>query len=293
LYQQLKDTMRIINDRPIGIFDSGIGGLTVVKAIIDLLPNEDIVYFGDTARVPYGNKSKETIIKYSIQNTKFLLQHKIKLLVVACNTSSSYAIPMLKKMFKNLKIVEVVTPGARAAVEYTKNYKIGVIGTKATIKSKSYIKAIKKICNKAKIFCQPTPLFVPLIEEGWIDKLQLINSDYYQTINHENILRQLSAEYLAPLKNFGIDVLVLGCTHYPAIKNIIQDIIGKNVTVVDSSLETAKEVKKILEENKLCKFRNNKPKYKFFVSDNPESFKKIGSLLLGQEIKYVKKVKIE
>jgi len=285
--------MRIINDRPIGIFDSGIGGLTVVKAIIDLLPNEDIVYFGDTARVPYGNKSKETIIKYSIQNTKFLLQHKIKLLVVACNTSSSYAIPMLKKMFKNLKIVEVVTPGARAAVEYTKNYKIGVIGTKATIKSKSYIKAIKKICNKAKIFCQPTPLFVPLIEEGWIDKLQLINSDYYQTINHENILRQLSAEYLAPLKNFGIDVLVLGCTHYPAIKNIIQDIIGKNVTVVDSSLETAKEVKKILEENKLCKFRNNKPKYKFFVSDNPESFKKIGSLLLGQEIKYVKKVKIE
>ena len=293
MYQQLKDTMRIINDRPIGIFDSGIGGLTVVKAIIDLLPNEDIVYFGDTARVPYGNKSKETIIKYSIQNTKFLLQHKIKLLVVACNTSSSYAIPMLKKMFKNLKIVEVVTPGARAAVEYTKNYKIGVIGTKATIKSKSYIKAIKKICNKAKVFCQPTPLFVPLIEEGWIDKLQLINSDYYQTINHENILRQLSAEYLAPLKNFGIDVLVLGCTHYPAIKNIIQDIIGKNVTVVDSSLETAKEVKKILEENKLCKFRNNKPKYKFFVSDNPESFKKIGSLLLGQEIKYVKKVKIE
>ena len=293
MYQQLKDTMRIINDRPIGIFDSGIGGLTVVKAIIDLLPNEDIVYFGDTARVPYGNKSKETIIKYSIQNTKFLLQHKIKLLVVACNTSSSYAIPMLKKMFKNLKIVEVVTPGARAAVEYTKNYKIGVIGTKATIKSKSYIKAIKKICNKAKIFCQPTPLFVPLIEEGWIDKLQLINSDYYQTINHENILRQLSAEYLAPLKNFGIDVLVLGCTHYPGIKNIIQDIIGKNVTVVDSSLETAKEVKKILEENKLCKFRNNKPKYKFFVSDNPESFKKIGSLLLGQEIKYAKKVKIE
>ncbi len=293
MYQQLKDIMKIINDRPIGIFDSGIGGLTVVKAIIDLLPNEDIVYFGDTARVPYGNKSKETIIKYSIQNTKFLLQHKIKLLVVACNTSSSYAIPTLKKIFKNLKIVEVVTPGAKAAVEYTKNYKIGVIGTKATIKSKSYIKAIKKICNKAKVFCQPTPLFVPLIEEGWIDKLQLINSDYYQTINHENILRQLSAEYLAPLKNFDIDVLVLGCTHYPAIKNIIQDIIGKNVTVVDSSLETAKEVKKILEENKLCKFSNNKPKYKFFVSDDPESFKKIGSLLLGQKIKYVKKVKIE
>jgi len=284
--------MKTMNNKPIGIFDSGLGGLTVVKAIIDLLPNEDIVYFGDTARVPYGNKSKETIVRYSIQNTKFLLQYKIKLLVVACNTSSSYAIPTLKKLYKNLEIVEVVTPGAKAAVEHTKNYKIGVIGTKATIKSNSYVKAIKKFCRKTKIFCQPTPLFVPLIEEGWVDKIRSINSDYYQTINHENILRQLAAEYLTPLKKFGIDVLVLGCTHYPAIKTIIQDVIGRDVSVVDSSLETAKEVKKIVEQRSLCK-KYGKTKYKFFVSDDPESFKKIGSLLLGQEIKYVEKVKIE
>jgi len=282
-----------MNDKPIGIFDSGIGGLTVTKAIIDLLPNEDIVYFGDTARVPYGNKSKETIIKYSIQNTKFLLQFKIKLLVVACNTSSSYAIPTLKKMFKNLKIIEVVTPGARAAVEYTKNYKIGVIGTKATIKSMSYVKAIKKICKKAKVYCQPTPLFVPLIEEGWVDKIRSVNNDFYQTVNHENILRQLSVEYLAPLKKYGIDVLVLGCTHYPAIKNIIQDIIGEEVTIVDSSVETAKEVKRVIEQNGLKRMSAAKPEYQFFVSDDPGSFKKIGSLLLEREIKYVKKVRIE
>jgi len=282
-----------MNDKPIGIFDSGVGGLTVTKAIIDLLPNENIVYFGDTARVPYGNKSKETIIKYSIQNTKFLLQFKIKLLVVACNTSSSYAIPTLKKMFKNLKIIEVVTPGARAAVEYTKNYKIGIIGTKATIKSMSYVKAIKKICKKAKVYCQPTPLFVPLIEEGWVDKIRSINNDFYQTVNHENILRQLSVEYLAPLKKYGIDVLVLGCTHYPAIKNIIQDIIGEEVTIVDSSVETAKEVKRVIEQNGLKKITTTKPKHQFFVSDDPVSFKKIGSLLLEREIKYVKKVRVE
>jgi glutamate racemase len=285
--------MKTMNDKPIGIFDSGVGGLTVTKAIIDLLPNENIVYFGDTARVPYGNKSKETIIKYSIQNTKFLLQFKIKLLVVACNTSSSYAIPTLKKMFKNLKIIEVVTPGARAAVEYTKNYKIGIIGTKATIKSMSYVKAIKKICKKAKVYCQPTPLFVPLIEEGWVDKIRSVNNDFYQTINHENILRQLSVEYLAPLKKYGIDVLVLGCTHYPAIKNIIQDIIGEEVTIVDSSVETAKEVKRVIEQNGLKKISTTKPEYQFFVSDDPVSFKKIGSLLLEREIKYVKKVRVE
>lgn len=282
-----------MNDKPIGIFDSGVGGLTVTKAIIDLLPNENIVYFGDTARVPYGNKSKETIIKYSIQNTKFLLQFKIKLLVVACNTSSSYAIPTLKKMFKNLKIIEVVTPGARAAVEYTKNYKIGIIGTKATIKSMSYVKVIKKICKKARVYCQPTPLFVPLIEEGWVDKIRSVNNDFYQTVNHENILRQLSVEYLAPLKKYGIDVLVLGCTHYPAIKNIIQDIIGEEVTIVDSSVETAKEVKRVIEQNGLKRISTAKPEYQFFVSDDPGSFKKIGSLLLEREIKYVKKVRVE
>jgi glutamate racemase len=285
--------MKTMNDKPIGIFDSGVGGLTVTKAIIDLLPNENIVYFGDTARVPYGNKSKETIIKYSIQNTKFLLQFKIKLLVVACNTSSSYAIPTLKKMFKNLKIIEVVTPGARAAVEYTKNYKIGIIGTKATIKSMSYVKAIKKICKKAKVYCQPTPLFVPLIEEGWVDKIRSVNNDFYQTVNHENILRQLSVEYLAPLKKYGIDVLVLGCTHYPAIKNIIQDIIGEEVTIVDSSVETAKEVRRVIEQNGLKRISTTKPEYQFFVSDDPGSFKKIGSLLLEREIKYVKKVRVE
>lgn len=277
---------------PIGVFDSGLGGLTVVKEIIKILPNEDIIYLGDTARVPYGSKSKDTIVKYSIQNTKFLLKHNIKLLVIACNTSSSYAIYKLKKFFKNLPIVEVITPGAKTAVGTTKNYKIGIIGTKATIKSKSYIKAIKKLSNKIRVYTQATPLFVPLIEEGWIDEVYK-NKKYTkeQRINHKNIIKQVATEYLKVFKKQNIDVLVLGCTHYPVIKMILQDIIGEKVKIVDSAIETAKEVKKILKKYNLL---NNKKtgKVKFYVTDDPQNFKLIGSLLLNKKIYDVKKVEI-
>jgi glutamate racemase len=179
--------------QPIGIFDSGIGGLTVVKEIINILPNEDIVYLGDTARVPYGNKSKDTIIKYSIQNTKFLLKHKIKLLVVACNTSSSYSLSILKKKFKNLPIIGVVIPGAKAACGKTRSGKVGVIGTKATIKSNSYIKAIKKFSKNVDVYAKATPLFVPLIEEGWIDEIyENSKYTYKQRINHRNIIKRVA-----------------------------------------------------------------------------------------------------
>ncbi|MCS7231625.1 MAG: glutamate racemase [Elusimicrobiota bacterium] len=285
--------MKTINtNKFIGVFDSGVGGLTVVKEIMNLLPKENIVYLGDTARVPYGNKSKETIIKYSIENTKFLLKHNIKLLVVACNTSSSYAIPSLKKMFKNLKIVDVVSTGAKAAVNSTKNNRIGVIGTKATIRSRAYEKKIKKYLKKAKIYAQATPLFVPLIEEGWIDKVYYEGKEYIRSINHENIIRQVSVEYLAPLKEKNIDVLILGCTHYPAIKMIIQDVMGKSVKVVDSAVETALVVKDILTKYKLLNDQNKTPSYKFFVTDDPKSFAKVGSLLLNKELKYVKKVNL-
>lgn len=282
-----------INLSPIGIFDSGLGGLTVVKEIINLLPNENIVYLGDTARVPYGNKSKETIIKYSLENTAFLVKHNIKLLVVACNTSSSYAIPYIKRNFKNLKVVEVITPGAKAAVEATKNKRIGVIGTKATIRSHSYTKAIKKLSKRIKVFSCPTPLFVPLIEEGWVDKVINSKKDFYISINHENIIRQLAVEYLAPLKKFKIDVLVLGCTHYPAIKSIIQNVIGDDAKIIDSSIETAKTVKRILEENNIKNTSNKKPYYKFYTTDSPDNFKTIGSLLLEREIKFVKKINVD
>ncbi|MFQ3675834.1 MAG: glutamate racemase [Endomicrobiia bacterium] len=213
------------NNFPIGIFDSGLGGLTVVKEIINLLPNENIVYLGDTARVPYGTKSKDTIIKYSIENTKFLLQKNIKILVVACNTASSYAIPTLKKMLKKIPVVGVVVPGSKNAYENTKNYKIGIIGTTATIKSESYKKSIlnfakKQNCKKTvKIYSQACPLFVPLIEEGWMDKIyqekyykkklkkNLKEEFEYRMINHENILRYVASEYLLPIKQKKIDTL--------------------------------------------------------------------------------------
>ncbi|MCX7941020.1 MAG: glutamate racemase [Endomicrobia bacterium] len=282
-----------MNNQPIGIFDSGVGGLTVLKEIHKLLPNESIIYLGDTARVPYGNKSKDTIIRYSIENTKFLLKHKIKLLVVACNTSSSYAINVLQKLFRGLHIIGVVIPGAKAAVEKTKNNRVGIIGTKATIRSNAYTKAIKKLNKNVEVISQATPLFVPLIEEGWVDKVYSIDrhSDYYRRVSHENILRQLAAEYLTPLKKANVDVLVLGCTHYPAIKSVIQDIMGRDVCIIDSSEETAKTVKEVLQKQSLLN-TNKKSHLKFYVTDDVVSFKAIGSLLLGKKIKDVKKVNI-
>lgn len=276
--------------RPIGIFDSGLGGLNVVKEIINLLPYENIVYLGDTARLPYGNKTKETIIRYSIENTKFLLSKNIKLLVIACNTSSSYAVPYIRKIYKDLKIVEVITPGARSAISLTKNYKIGVIGTKATIRSNSYTIAVKKICKHAKVYSQATPLFVPLIEEGWIDKL---NKKSNYRVNHSYILKLLATEYLKPLKQKNVDVLILGCTHYPAIKSVIQEVMGKNVAIVDSSKEVAKVVKELLEKENMLNTNCKLPKYEFFATDDPEGFKKIGSLLLERKIVNVKKINLE
>ena len=307
--------VEIINNKfsefPIGIFDSGLGGLTVVKEIINLLPNENIIYLGDTARVPYGTKSRDTIIKYSIENTKFLLQKKIKILVVACNTASSYAIPTLKKMLKKIPVVGVIIPGSKKAFESTKNYKIGVIGTTATIKSESYEKTIlniaktKNLKKRVKIYSQACPLFVPLIEEGWMDKIyqekyykknlkkDLKETFEYRMINHENILRYVSSEYLLTLKQKGIDTLVLGCTHYPAIKKIIQDVIGENVSLIDSAKETAKYVYEIISKNKWFNISKNSVKPVFYVTDDPEKFKLIGSWLLQKNISVVKKVNLE
>lgn len=280
------------NSRPIGIFDSGVGGLTVVKEIINLLPQENIIYLGDTARVPYGNKSKQTIIKYSVENTKFLLKKNIKLLVIACNTSSSYAGGYLRRKFKNLEIIDVVSCGAKSAIKLSSNKRIGVIGTKATIKSKAYEKEIMKYIRNAKIYSQATPLFVPLIEEGWIDKVYYKGKEYIKSINHENIIRQVALEYLAPLKEKNIDVLILGCTHYPAIKRIIQDVMGEDIKVVDSAVETALAVKDMLSKKNILNTQQKKPIYQFFVTDDPKNFSKVGSLLLNREIKHVKKVNI-
>lgn len=266
--------MKNLQSNPIGVFDSGIGGLTVVKELMKILPNENIIYFGDTARVPYGTKSENTIKEYSIQNTKFLLSQNVKAIVIACNTSSAIALEKIQEM-TDLPVVGVIKPGSVAAVESTKNKRIAVIGTTATISSRAYEKEIKSIDTTIEVYGKACPLFVPIVEEGWF--------------NHK-IAYLAAEEYLSELRKYSIDTLVLGCTHYPLLKDTIQKVIGENVRLIDSGVETAKVVKKILEERDLLNNSELKPDYKFFVSDLPQQFKKIGEMFLGREIENLIKI---
>ena len=265
------------NNRPIGIFDSGFGGLTVMSAISKCLANEDLIYFGDTAHVPYGSKSKDAVIGFSKGIAAFLVKKNVKLIVVACNTASAFALTRLQKSLK-IPIIGVIEPGAKAAVAASKNKNIGVIGTEGTIKSDSYFKAIKKI-SKAKVSQQACPLFVPLVEEGWIN----------DAITQDTVKR-----YLKSLlnKNKNIDALVLGCTHYPLLKNVLQKHAGKKIILIDSAKATANEVKTIL-ESKNIKAAKKKAKISFFVSDNPKKFKLIGKKFFSKKISSVKKIDLE
>ena len=218
------------SDKPIGIFDSGIGGLTVVKRFLTSLPNENIVYFGDTARVPYGSKSNSTVIEYSLQDAKFLLSKNVKAIVVACNTASSIAIDELRNLF-NIPIIGMIGPGSKAALRETKNKKVGVIGTRATISNNAYAKRLKFLDPSVEVFEKACPLFVPLAEEGWIK---------------ENATYEIAEEYLKELRDKKIDTLVLGCTHYPILSKVIQKVIGTNVKLIDSGVASAEIVKEEL-----------------------------------------------
>lgn len=264
--------------RPIGVFDSGVGGLTVVKELNRLLPNEKIIYFGDTGRVPYGNKSKETIIHYSLQVAYFLMKKKIKMLVVACNTASSVSLPTLKRHF-HIPIIGVIEPGAKTAVETTSSNNVGVIGTLGTVKSNAYKKALKKNNRRVNVFQHPCPLFVHLAEDGW---------------NKNKIAQMISDEYLRSFKGKNIDTLILGCTHYPILKEVIQNSAGKKVTLIDSGKETAKEVERILEKKHLMNSHkmNEKNHSVFYVSDFPHKFKEVSQRFLSKELKHVHKVKL-
>ena len=268
------------NKRPIGIFDSGIGGLTVLKEIIRVLPGEDTLYLGDTAHLPYGTKSGETVIKYSIQNTRFLLQFNVKLLVVACNTASAVSLSALRKEF-SLPLVGVIEAGARAAAKVTKNGKVGIIGTETTVRSSAYTKAIKAIHAGIDTIGQACPLFVPLVEEGWIQ---------------DDITLSVVERYLAPLKKEGIDTLVLGCTHYPLLKKAIQQVMGSGVALIDSAEETALEVKAMLTHLGLMPpvKEGDLPAVsaarRFFVTDVPLRFEEQGSRFLGEKISTVERI---
>lgn len=263
--------------KPIGVFDSGIGGLTVVKRLASTLSNENIIYFGDTARVPYGSKSNSTVIEYSIQNTKFLLQKNIKALVVACNTASSIAIPDLKKMF-NIPIIGMIEPGSRMALQQSHNKKIGVIGTRATISNLAYSKEIKKMNNKAEVFEKPCPLFVPLAEEGWI--------------KHQATY-EIAEEYLKELREDNIDTLVLGCTHYPILSEVIQKVIGPKVSLIDSGVASSELIKMELEKFNLLSDSKSTGGQEYYVSDIPAKFKEVAELFLGRGIDHVHKVDLE
>lgn len=263
--------------KPIGVFDSGIGGLTVVKRLASTLPNENIIYFGDTARVPYGSKSNSTVIEYSIQDTRFLLQKNVKAIIVACNTASSIAIPDLRKIF-DIPIIGMIEPGSRMALKKSRNNKIGVIGTRATVNNLAYSSEIKKMNDNAEVFEKPCPLFVPLAEEGWV--------------NHKATF-EIAEEYLRELRSLGIDTLVLGCTHYPILSEVIQKVIGSSVTLIDSGVASSELIKSQLEKLDLLSDAVTVGSQEYYVSDIPVKFKEVAELFLGKEIDHVHKVDLE
>ena len=261
-----------MNNKAIGIFDSGIGGLTVAKEIHKELSKENIIYFGDTAHLPYGNKSEKSIIDFSIKNVEFLIEKGAKIIVVACNTSTSVAIKFLKKKFNNINIIGVIEPGAKAAIDSTLNNKIGVIGTFRTIKTSAYKNSIVALKKKLNVFEKACPLFVPIIEENF---------------NNKKIIKEIIEEYLNPIVTKKIDTLVLGCTHYPLLKNYIKKIY-KQLKIVDSAKETAKEIKQILIKNKLENITNKTGKISIFLNDRSESFDNISKKLFpGNTLKLV------
>lgn len=254
--------------RALGVFDSGLGGLTVVKELLKYLPDENIVYFGDTGRVPYGTRSNETIHKYALQDENFLLKSDVKLIIAACGTVSSVA----SDTSKNLPVpfFEVVSHAAFDAVNKTKNKKIGVIGTMATVRSMKHAEYIKKLMPDATVTAVGCPMFVPLVEEGWYDE-------------NDIVVLETVKRYLKPIIDAECDVLILGCTHYPVLEKAITKIVGESVTLINAGTATALAVAEYLKENEALN-SDNKSVCNFFVSDKPDSFKKQASILLGKEI---------
>ena len=267
--------MQTDSQQPIGVFDSGIGGLTVVRALMERLPFENIVYFGDTARVPYGVKSVETIAHYTTQIAQFLLEKNVKLLIIACNTMAAVAAQTVRDM-SPVPVLDVIEAGAWAAVEASKTQQIGVIGTPTTVNSNTYARAIHSLTPHARIYSQACPLFVPLVEEGWLD--------------HE-VTRLTALEYLKPVIAEHIDTLVLGCTHYPLIKPLLQEVMGGEVKLVDSAEAMANRTAALLTELHLANTRHTPPNYEYYVTDVPVKFQTIGERFLGRSLSHLHVVK--
>jgi len=268
-------------DAPIGVFDSGVGGLTVAKELFKILPQEDVVYFGDVGRAPYGGRSKEIITQFTLQDVGFLTERKVKFIICACNTASSVALDEVSKHYP-VKMVGVIEPGANAAVAKTKSGRIGVIGTVATISSNAYARNIHDLDAKIKVFSLACPLFVPLAEEGYINK----DATYL-----------IARDYLRTMQDMSVDTLILGCTHYPLLKHVIADVMGDDVTLIDSGEETAHAAKLMLKESSLLHSRTEQKSgeagtHEFYVSDVPEKFTQIAMRFLGTVVDNIARVDI-
>lgn len=263
---------------PVGVFDSGVGGLTVAREIIRQIPEESIVYFGDTARVPYGSKSKDTVIRYSRQIIRFLQTKEVKAIVVACNTATSFALDVIQKEL-DIPVLGVIHAGAKTAVEVTRNEKIGVIGTEGTISSGIYTDIIKAMNPSIEVTGKACPLLVPLVEEGLL---------------HDSVTDEIASRYLNSLKQRYIDTLVLGCTHYPLLRSTVARLMGEEVTLVNPAYETAVELKQLLQEKDLvCGQRNQDCQYQFFVSDMAERFSAFATSILPDKVKVTTHINIE
>lgn len=263
--------------RPIGVFDSGVGGLTVVRALMDRLPFEDIIYFGDTARVPYGVKSVATIRAFSCQIVEFLLQHEVKALVVACNTISAVALEQVRELAGDIPVIGVIEAGAQAAVKVSQSHEIGVIATSTTVNSNAYAREIHRLMPDARVYSQACPLFVPLVEEGWVDHL---------------VTRLTAEEYLKTVLVENVDTLVLGCTHYPLIKPLLTEVTGGHIELVDSALTTAEATAEVLAGLDLLNPQRGVPEYRYYVTDIPLKFQTIGERFLGRSIRDLEMVKL-
>ncbi|HOQ71295.1 MAG: glutamate racemase [Smithellaceae bacterium] len=268
--------MNIQANQAIGVFDSGIGGLTVVRSLMERLPFENIIYFGDTARVPYGVKSVETIRRYALQIAEFLLKQDVKLLIVACNTMAAVAYQAIRDL-SPVPVLEVIEASAKIAVARTRSKSIGVIGTPATINSNAYARAIHILDRDAKVFSQACPLFVPLVEEGWFE---------------HPATRLVAEEYLKPVMAERVDTLVLGCTHYPLLKPLFQDITGGQVRLIDSAEAMADIAADLIRQNNLGSTANRPPEYLFCVSDVPYRFQTIGERFLGRTLPRIEMVRL-
>lgn len=275
----MEKEMKIDRDAPIGVFDSGVGGLTVAREIMRNLPSEKIVYFGDTARVPYGSKSRETIIRYSRQIIRFLQEQQVKAIVIACNTASAFALDAVRDELE-IPVLGVIEPGALVAARETRNKRVGVIGTIGTVGSGIHEDFLRKLDPEITVFGKACPLFVPLVEEGWL---------------HDPITFEVARRYLRELQEREIDTLILGCTHYPLIRSTIREVMGEGVRLVNPAYESALELKRLLTEEDLLSTGKEQEEfpYRFYVSDLADKFKSFANSILPYDVEMTQKIDIE